>query len=816
MQKNLEGFLPGTVAVPAVWSRLHAPLFHFFRNHLAQAAVGGGFEQPVVFASLVDTWCMLLAPWRARPRLKNKLLEPDSRLRVFRYNKEVGRQLVLLAEARRREARELRERLRLEQGLALGGASRRQWLQVLFNAACAAFRRTQRLEMVRLTADDVEQARRLARQSDEFGKLLRGSTDFGGALAAQMFAATLSEGEDVAAPTLADWRPWLRMHFLFYAHLLPLALRRLAQSNFAADPPVLLACLERLLDLFEPDVVAELRDCEREWRTLFPPEAQHAQTLALQALGGPAAPAAAAAAFANQPDRAVAACRIQLLAHRNLLCLPPEVHPVALVQQQGAGAGTGVGAETGLADVSAAARLVVEQLRYCLGLRGLERPLPVPLPEACEIVGLGPGLSAGGEEPLYRNLAHWHGVEVLVADVLRLAAHPIAWTTRACLRCGRGGRGAECSAAALTDAGAAACGCDACLHGRSGDDIACACGPCSWARAVAEALVSPVEAVAVRTSDLAAKIASLLAFLQGGAAKLPLPLPLRQIAAGGTAAPPGGPGAPAGAAAGAPALAARATKAEKAQLQRADQAERMMLAIDRLLLLAAPPPPTSPPAPPEAACVPSVTGFLLPESVATAPIEHCVIQDYRRRSLLARLWVHLQRVRDGLLSRGDGPPSMPYLREPSASDSELAPLPLPPGTWESSLLVALTATASRAVKAHVLVPLARHWPPLLRRVLPLPHIDETSPARNWCRQCSDVRVLAVLFAAALVAFLVGPIVFVLAIAGAAVIARGASLDDVRSVLSDVVAVTGLCWVAIYHSFLWAGAGAFVYILLLRR
>ena len=80
--------LPGLVVGPPVWARLQAPLFHFLRTHLARAPLArgggggagaaGGSGAALECATLLDAWGMVLAPWRARPRLKNKLIEPDS------------------------------------------------------------------------------------------------------------------------------------------------------------------------------------------------------------------------------------------------------------------------------------------------------------------------------------------------------------------------------------------------------------------------------------------------------------------------------------------------------------------------------------------------------------------------------------------------------------------------------------------------------------------------------------------------------------------------------------------------------------------
>lgn len=410
---------PGTVAIPAIWEQLHAPLFHFFRNHLLQLDV---LSDPVLFATLADTWCMVLTPWRARPRWKIKtrnLLEPNSRTRYFSYNEEVSRQLEESVKEKRR----------------LLSTKTRSSLD--------------RLDTVYLKEEDVEVAKKNARSSLLYAAKLKSTRDFEGGVYENMFKETLSESEKLTqkAYTLDDWRPWIRLHFLFYVHLLPIFLRQLSLTTFSSTPPILLSSLERVLDIFEPQLVDELRRCEDDWRLLFSQQVSQSALI--------------------DSDRETTARRIQLLAHRNMLQLPPEVNPVELVDSSLKSASA-----TSLVDITEGASAVIEKLREALKSRRLEKPPPVSIPEACSILMNVP-CDSKGEVPLLEHLSYWHGVEAFWADIFRIFTHICSWILVAMTLLQRDE-----------------------VHINEGGMYACSCRPCTWARSFAEKIIRPVEFIA--------------------------------------------------------------------------------------------------------------------------------------------------------------------------------------------------------------------------------------------------------------------------------------------------------------------------------
>jgi hypothetical protein len=361
---------PGTVAVPAIWEQIHSPLFHFFRNHLHQLDV---LSDPVLFSTLVDTWCMVLTPWRARPRWKIKSrskLEPDIPCRYFSYNEEVSRQLKEFANEKRRQN-------------TTAGTNRSS---------------LERLETISLLDEDFQTAKKNVRSSPLYIAKLKSTRDFEGGVYEAMFRETLSESEKLAqkAYTLNDWRPWIRLHFLFYVHLLPIFLRQVSLADFSSSPPILLATLERVLDIFEPQLVDELRQCEEDWRKIFSSNINVTQ----------------------DSDREITARRIQLLAHRNMLQLPPEVNPIELVDVNLKSNTT----KRNLVDISESVSVVLDKLNVALKSRKIERPPPVSIPEACRILIKTPRDNIG-EFPLYEHHSFWHGFEVVCEDIVRIFIH---------------------------------------------------------------------------------------------------------------------------------------------------------------------------------------------------------------------------------------------------------------------------------------------------------------------------------------------------------------------------------------------------------
>lgn len=410
---------PGTVAIPAIWEQLHSPLFHFFRNHLLQLDV---LSDPLLFATLADTWCMVLTPWRARPRWKIKtrnLLEPNSRTRYFSYNEEVSRQLeASIKEKRSPDSSKARSSL-------------------------------ERLETVYLNDEDFENAKKKVRSSNLYTAKLKSTRDFEGGVYESMFKETLSESEKLTqqAYTFDDWRPWIRLHFLFYVHLMPIFLRQLSQVTFSSTPPILLSSLERVLDIFEPQLVDELRRCEDDWRLLFSPQMTQSAPI--------------------DSDRVTTARRIQLLAHRNMLQLPPDVNPIELVDpnQRSSRAAS-------LVEITESTNAVIDKLREALKSRRLEKPPPVTIPEACSFRITAP-FDNKGEVPLLEHLSYWHSAEAYWADIFRIITHIFSWILVAITVMPRDN-----------------------VHKSEGGMYSCSCRPCSWARSMSETIIRPTEFIA--------------------------------------------------------------------------------------------------------------------------------------------------------------------------------------------------------------------------------------------------------------------------------------------------------------------------------
>jgi len=410
---------PGIVAVPTIWEQIHSPLFHFFRNHLHQLDV---LSDPVLFSTLVDTWCMVLTPWRARPRWKIKSrskLEPDIRCRYFSYNEEVSRQLKEFANEKRRQ-----------------------------NTTAGNVRSSlERLETISLLDEDFQTAKKNVKSSPLYTAKLKSTRDFEGGVYEAMFKETLSESEKLTqkAYTLNDWRPWIRLHFLYYVHLLPIFLRQVSLADFSSSPPILLATLERVLDIFEPQLVDELRYCEEDWRNIFSSNTNITQ----------------------DSDREITARRIQLLAHRNMLQLPPEVNPIELLDVN-LKSNT---SKRNLVDISESVSVLIDKLHLALKSRKIERPPPVSIPEACRIL-INTSRDNTGEFPLYEHLSFWHGFEVFFEDVIRiflllLFGFFIAFKV------------------SQIDS----------IHRNDIRDQNCSCKPCLMARKIAKYVVKPAEGI---------------------------------------------------------------------------------------------------------------------------------------------------------------------------------------------------------------------------------------------------------------------------------------------------------------------------------
>lgn len=416
---KLHAELPGIVEYPQAWAELHAPLFHFLRNHIARAPFAAGTDV-VTFICLIDTWCNVLAPWRARCSLKDCPPSADSRRRYRHYAYSA-----VAAEQLKQKVAAIRSRPGFEadgphphragSAAASAAAAGPSSPAAAGSAVLGGGRR--RMRMVTLSDRDTDPALRFsledaaagARKQDYYESCMHATQDWASAL---MPAASecwnvervIASRNAAAANTFAaghhdkfeSWIPWIRLHYLFYVHLLQLLLGRLGQGTFTTDPPVLLEALERVLDIFEPRVVAVLKDCESQWRdALFTGSSGATSFGQVSGIGGAAA------------DKGVLAARLQLLAHRTLLKLPPDVQPSALAPS--------------MAELAVDAREVIARLQASIASSSLPKPSPIPLPEATRIILH----DKQGRPQVFEHLPYWHGAELWLSDWLALIGSPV-------------------------------------------------------------------------------------------------------------------------------------------------------------------------------------------------------------------------------------------------------------------------------------------------------------------------------------------------------------------------------------------------------
>lgn len=343
--------------MPAVWERLQHPLFTFLRIHLARISPA---TDPSGWAHIVDAWIMVLTPWRARNRYKAAagsgiaLFVPAPTARCFDYAGQAQGALGRLA--RRRTA------------AALGGAA-----AAAADPAAAAGGAVVAGAGGSFAAEEVADELR-APATPAAAVAAAGGAGGVGVTADRKFAAAVAVGHDferghVMYRDWEEWRPWVAGHYAFYTYLLRVVVAAAAAAPLAAPhPSPVLEALERVLDVFEPCVVAELHRVREVAEATFEPRAQAregavrraaaaaaaaaagprvargagARVVGVPAAAGAAAAAAAATAVPLTPAAAHAeavdalressnpaadATRLRLLAHLAALRLPPTVDP---------------------------------------------------------------------------------------------------------------------------------------------------------------------------------------------------------------------------------------------------------------------------------------------------------------------------------------------------------------------------------------------------------------------------------------------------------------------------------------------------------
>jgi hypothetical protein len=396
---GLRDIVTGPTRMPEVLGRLYAPMFHWLRVHLSRAEVKG---DALEFGAVVDAWLTVLTPWRARPRYKgaNADLRGLRAARFFDYAASAERALRVRAEEKRRAGRPGRG------------------------------------ELTVVDASMGELARE-ARSSAAYTAVLAATGDFsGGRLAASTALASLPPDHT----TLESWAPYVRLFAPFYTHLLAVFLRRMRTADFTQDAwlrvvpppavaadiaaggsgptpprgPLLLELLERVLDVYEPGVIAILREAEAEANGLFPREPIRGRSgsdaFATNALTG-----SHGGGKAHPPARMAA--RVQLLAGVQMLSLPPEVLPSAVLPT--------------LPSLTEKADLVARRLQAALDGPSLG-PSPITgadgagsstlhfvrMPE----VAVPEGACVNG----VRNLAYWDGVVAGVCEAAAFLFSPFA------------------------------------------------------------------------------------------------------------------------------------------------------------------------------------------------------------------------------------------------------------------------------------------------------------------------------------------------------------------------------------------------------
>lgn len=268
--------------MPQVWERLQHPLFTFLHIHMARVSP---VTDPTTWAHIVDTWLMVLAPWRARNRYKAAagsgiaLFVPAPTARCFDYAGQAQGALGRLANRRTAAAA-------AGGGGAGGGSS--------FAAEEVA---------AELRAPAAGAAAAAAKQAAVAAQA-RGVEVGGVVTADRKFAASVSVGHDferghVLYSNWEEWRPWVAQHYAFYTYLLRAVVAAAASAALAAPhPSPVLEALERVLDVYEPCVVAELHRVREVVEATFEPRSQ-AREGALRRAAAAAAAATAAAAGAG-------------------------------------------------------------------------------------------------------------------------------------------------------------------------------------------------------------------------------------------------------------------------------------------------------------------------------------------------------------------------------------------------------------------------------------------------------------------------------------------------------------------------------------
>jgi hypothetical protein len=455
--EKLRADIPGMVQLPEVFARIHAPMFHYFRNHLTRASMDASL---LSFIAVVDTWVAFLTPWRARPRYKNQLPSHDKlrESRAFSYNQQASRVL-----------QQKVDQVRVDPEIVdtVWGCLRRRRPRTVVIAedagqppSVAAANATLPGSTYYVDNFGADELLRQIRGQGDYNNLSTSVHDFEGNFVRSMWEGNPEDPEapqavftseaplEVRLPAtggkrdmwcsqvrtkgshpltfpshfshsfpslpVQKWLSWIRVHYLFYTFLLHIVLDRFRHASFATDPRegrALLECLERLLDLFEPGVVRELQRCDEQWDKLFVTTPLSAAERARQSQEREAELLAATRAYIepNPADREVLAIRLQLLAHRNLLKLPPDVSPRSMLRP-----------------FSACMRLgedVIRALQSSIDSKNVKKPGPIEIPDACRIEWR----DSKGKLVVVERPPFWERTERFLAGWLTVLTFPAAW-----------------------------------------------------------------------------------------------------------------------------------------------------------------------------------------------------------------------------------------------------------------------------------------------------------------------------------------------------------------------------------------------------
>jgi hypothetical protein len=429
---RLRADIPGMIVLPESLAVLHAPLFHFFRNALTRVDVD---REPVLFASLFDAWLTIVTPWRARPRYKSSLPSYGDlrKKRGFAYTGVAAS----LLQQRVDEARAAASASAAQNGGGNGGGGGGKY--ETSRVLCFPRRRLRRVVVTERTGQDGERDKHRApavagpvlhvsglglqelllqvRTQGSYDALFTDTHDFEGKLLPNLFNAPAPVGM---------WLPWIRLHYLFIAHLLPLVLDRLSRATFTGtNGPVLMEVLERLLDFLEAPIVAELRACDALWRGdgqtpgagLFRDRpvdpsrrsAEQQRRVAELLQQQDVQRSQMGVGVVKPVDKERLAARLQLLAHATLLKLPPDVSPRALAQP----------IESSLERAGE----LVRRLQLTMGLGIVAKPPPITIPESSAVVLVG----ASGKAVVFERPAFWEGWERILAAWISLLFWALLW-----------------------------------------------------------------------------------------------------------------------------------------------------------------------------------------------------------------------------------------------------------------------------------------------------------------------------------------------------------------------------------------------------